>query len=429
MGSDKMRSVGVLTLGCKVNTYESEFIINELKKAGYVIKNFDDICDVYIINTCTVTNQSDSKSRKMIRQAIKRNSNACVVAMGCFIAANQDIEIEGLDIILGNKDKANIVSLLDEYFSKKEVLKKQYTGRLKEFEDMYINEFPGRTRAFVKIQDGCDNFCSYCIIPFVRGRVRSKDFDVAVNEINTLANNGYKEVVLTGIHTGAYGEDKDYDLTDLMREISKNENLLRIRISSIEITQLDEKFMNEFKTNKKICSHIHVPVQCPNDEILKGMNRKYTLDEYKTKIKELRDARKDVNITTDLIVGFPGETEEIFNSMLDECVNIGFSKIHTFPYSIRKGTKASIMKQVKDSDKTDRVDKMLRLSDMLENKYYNEYIGKNVNVLVEKNNTGFTSNYIKVHIDKDVEEGSLCDVKITKVDGIKVFGELISVNK
>ena len=187
--------------------------------------------------------------------------------------------------------------------------------------------------------------------------------------------------------------------------------------------------MNEFKNNKKICSHIHVPVQCPNDEILKSMNRKYTLDEYKAKIKELREAREDVNITTDLIVGFPGETDEIFNSILDECVNIGYSKIHTFPYSMRQGTKASIMKQVKDSDKTDRVDKMLRLSDMLENKYYNKYLDKIVSVLVEKNNTGFTSNYIKVHINSDVPEGSLVDVKITKVDGINVYGELINVNQ
>jgi threonylcarbamoyladenosine tRNA methylthiotransferase MtaB len=183
--------------------------------------------------------------------------------------------------------------------------------------------------------------------------------------------------------------------------------------------------MEEFKNNKKICSHIHVPVQCPNDEILKAMNRKYTLDEYKKKIDELRDAREDVNITTDLIVGFPGETEEIFNSMLDECVKIGFSKIHTFPYSLRKGTKASLMKQVKDSDKTDRTDKMLRLSDQLESNYYKKYLGKTVSVLVEKNNSGFTSNYIKVHFDKDIDEGNLVDVKITKVDGINVYGEVI----
>ncbi len=419
----------IKTLGCKVNAYESECIEEDFKNHGYEIVSDSNDADVIVINTCTVTNQADAKSRKLIRQA-RKNEKACLVVCGCSSQQHKDELFDlGVDILLGTSGKTRIYSLVENYLDKPEKISLFSDVRYEEFEETSIKDMDGKTRAFVKIQDGCNNFCSYCIIPFVRGRVRSKDLNLAIQEINELANNGYKEVVLTGIHTGAYGEDKDYDLTDLIREISKNENLLRIRISSIEITQLDEKFMNEFKTNKKICSHIHVPVQCPNDVILKAMNRKYNLDEYKAKIKELRDAREDVNITTDLIVGFPGETDEIFESMLDECVNIGFSKIHTFPYSIRKGTKASIMKQVKDSDKTDRVDKMLRLSDMLENKYYNEYLGKTVSVLVEKNNTGFTSNYIKVHIDKDVSEGTLCDVKITKVDGINVFGELISVNK
>ncbi len=419
----------IKTLGCKVNAYESECIEEDFKNHGVKIVNDYDDADVIVINTCTVTNQADAKSRKLIRQA-RKNEKACLVVCGCSSQQHKDDLFDlGVDILLGTSGKSRIYSLVENYLEKPEKISLFKDVRHEEFETTSIKDMDGKTRAFVKIQDGCNNFCSYCIIPLVRGRVRSKDLKDAVEEINTLANNGYKEVVLTGIHTGAYGEGEDYDLVDLIREISKNDNLLRIRISSIEITQLDEKFMEEFKNNKKICSHIHVPVQCPNDVILKAMNRKYNLDEYKAKIKELRDAREDVNITTDLIVGFPGETDEIFESMLDECVNIGFSKIHTFPYSIRKGTKASIMKQVKDSDKTDRVDKMLRLSDMLENKYYNEYLGKTVSVLVEKNNTGFTSNYIKVHIDKDVSEGTLCDVKITKVDGINVFGELISVNK
>ena len=419
----------IKTLGCKVNAYESECIEEEFKSHEYEVTKDDKEADVIIVNTCTVTNQADAKSRKIIRQS-RKNENACLVVCGCSSQHHKDSLMElGVDILLGTSGKTKIYSLVEEYLKNKKKISLFSDVRHEDFEEASIKDMDGKTRAFVKIQDGCNNFCSYCIIPFVRGRVRSKDFNLAVDEINTLANNGYKEVVLTGIHTGAYGEGEDYDLTDLIHEISKNDNLLRIRISSIEITQLNEKFMNEFKNNKKICSHIHVPVQCPNDEILKLMNRKYTLDEYKAKIKELRSARDDINITTDLIVGFPGETDEIFESMLDECVTIGFSKIHTFPYSIRKGTKASIMKQVKDSDKKTRVDKMLRLSDMLESKYYNEYLGKNVDVLVEKNNTGFTSNYIKVHIDKDVNEGDMCTVKITKVDGINVFGELISVNK
>ena len=230
-----MRSVGIYTLGCKVNTYESEYIINVLKNAGYVIKDFEDTCDVYIINTCTVTNSSDSKSKKIIRQAIKRNPHACVVAMGCFIAANPNYQEEGLDITLGNKDKSKIVEILEEYFKNKEIMNLQYTGRLKEFEDMYITDFPGRTRAFVKIQDGCDNFCSYCIIPFVRGKCRSKEENKVVEEIESLVKNGYKEVVLTGIHTGSYGTDLDTSFAHLLNRLVEIKGLERLRISSISL--------------------------------------------------------------------------------------------------------------------------------------------------------------------------------------------------
>ena len=414
------------TLGCKVNTYESECIEEEFVSKGYEVTHTNEEADVIVVNTCTVTNQADAKSRKIIRQARRENENACIVVCGCSSEQHKDSIFElGANIVLGSHGKSKIYSLVEEYFSNKEPISLFSDMRKVDFEDMSITKMDGRTRGFVKIEDGCNNFCSFCIIPFMRGRVRSKDFDTAVNEINTLANNGYKEIVLTGIHTGAYGEDQDKDLVDLIREISKNDNLKRIRISSIEITELKDKFMEEFKINKKICSHLHVPVQCPNDEILKLMNRKYTLDDYKEKIRELRSARSDVNITTDLIVGFPGETDEIFNSMLDECVNIGFSKIHTFPYSMRQGTKASTMKQVKDSDKKDRVDKMLRMSDMLESKYYQTYIGKTVEVLVETGNFGLTSNYIKVKLDKECEVNSFVNVKITNVNGIEVSGQVI----
>ena len=414
------------TLGCKVNAYESECIEETFVKNGYEVTHTNEDADVIVVNTCTVTNQADAKSRKIIRQSRRENENACIVVCGCSSEQHKDSVFElGANIVLGSHGKSNIYTLVQEYLEKKEPISLFSDMRKVDFEDMSISKMDGRTRGFVKIEDGCNNFCSFCIIPFMRGRVRSKDFDVAVDEINTLANNGYKEIVLTGIHTGAYGEDKDYDLVDLIREISKNDNLKRIRISSIEITELKDKFMEEFKVNKKICSHLHVPVQCPDDEILKLMNRKYTLDEYKAKIQELRDAREDVNITTDLIVGFPGETDAIFNSMLDECVKIGFSKIHTFPYSVRQGTKASTMKQVKDSDKKDRVDKMLRMSDMLESKYYESYIGKTLEVLVENDNSGFTSNYIKVRLDKPCEENTFVNVKITEVNGIEVYGQVI----
>ena len=264
-----MRSVGVLSLGCKVNTYESEFVINELKNNGYEIKKFNEICDVYIINTCTVTNTSDIKSRKMIRNAIKRNPDACVVAMGCFIEANKDLEIPGLDIIIGNKDKSKIVSILNEWFLKKNIIKKLYSEEKIYFEDMYITDFPGRTRAFVKIQDGCENFCSYCIIPYVRGKCRSKAKDKVITEITSLVNNGYKEIVLTGIHTGNYGVDLDTNFASLLKEIIKIPNLYRLRISSIEITELTEEVLEIIKNSNIIVNHLHIPLQAGSDEILK----------------------------------------------------------------------------------------------------------------------------------------------------------------
>ena len=416
-----MKSVGVLSLGCKVNTYESEYVINELKKAGYEIKSFDDICDVYIINTCTVTNQSDSKSKKMIRQAIKRNSDACVVAMGCFIAANQDIEIEGLDIILGNKDKANIVSLLDEYFSKKEVLKKQYTGRLKEFEDMYINEFPGRTRAFVKIQDGCDNFCSYCIIPFVRGKCRSKDEAKVIEEITDLVKHGYKEVVLTGIHTGSYGVDLETSFADLLNKLVKIEGLERLRISSIETTELNEDVLDVLRNSKVLVNHLHVPIQAGSNEILKSMKRKYDLDFFENKIAEIRSIRPEISISTDVIVGFPGETEELFQTTIDTCKRVGFSKLHVFPYSERKGTASALMDgKVDQHEKKMRARRLIEVSEELEKSYMEKFIGRVVEVLVEEYKDGYsyghTGNFLYCKIPSELKHNEIVKVKVNSVE-------------
>ena len=228
--------VGIYTLGCKVNMYESEYVIDKLKQNGYSIGDFDDICDIYIINTCTVTNSADSKSKKIIRSAIKRNKDACIVVMGCFIEANKDYQEDGVDIYLGTKDKSKIVSLLDEYFSKKTAIRDITNEEKKEFEDMFITTFEGRTRAFVKIQDGCRNFCSYCIIPYVRGACRSKDFNKVIEEVKTLTENGYQEIVLTGIHTGNYGVDLKTNFANLLKELVKIEKLKRLRISSIEVT-------------------------------------------------------------------------------------------------------------------------------------------------------------------------------------------------
>ena len=422
-----MKSVGVLSLGCKVNTYESEYVINELKKAGYEIKDFDDICDVYIINTCTVTNNSDSKSRKMIRQAIRRNPNACVVAMGCFIAANPDVSIDGLDIILGNKDKSKIVELLDEYFKNKEVLNIQYTGRLKEFEDMYINSFPGRTRAFVKIQDGCDNFCTYCIIPFVRGKCRSKEESKVIEEIKDLVNNGYKEVVLTGIHTGSYGVDLETDFADLLEKLVKIDGLERLRISSIETTELNEKVLNVLKNSKVLVDHLHIPIQAGSNEILKAMNRKYDLDYFFDKISEIRGIRPDIAISTDVIVGFPGEDEELFQTTIDTCRKIGFSKLHVFPYSERKGTAASRMSnKIDEHEKKERSRRLIEVSKELEIDYMKKFIGKEVEVLIEEFKDGYsyghTGNYLYVKINKELPHNELVKVTVKDIEYPYVIG-------
>ena len=416
-----MRSVGVLSLGCKVNMYESEYVINELKKAGYEIKDFDDICDVYVINTCTVTNNSDSKSRKMIRQAIRRNPNACVVAMGCFIAANQDIQIDGLDIIIGNKDKSKIVELLDKYFENKEVMRLEYTGRIKEFEDMYINNFPGRTRAFVKIQDGCDNFCTYCIIPFVRGKCRSKDEDEVIKEVTDLVNHGYKEVVLTGIHTGSYGEDLDTSFADLLNKLVKIDGLERLRISSIETTELDDEVLDVLKNSKVLVNHLHIPIQAGSNEILKAMNRKYDLDYFFDKIAEIRAIRPNISISTDVIVGFPGESEELFQKTIETCRKVGFSKLHVFPYSERRGTAASRMDgKIDEHEKKERSRRLIEVSKELEIDYMKKFIDKEVEVLIEETKDGYslghTGEFLYVKINKELPHNELVKVVVKDVE-------------
>ena len=420
-GVNKMRSVGILTLGCKVNTYESEYVINILKEHNYEIKSFDDICDVYIINTCTVTNTSDIKSRKMIRNAIKKNPNACVVAMGCFIEANKDYQIEGLDIVLGNKDKSKIVDLLDEYFTKKEKIVKLYNDPKSQFEDMYITNFPGRTRAFVKIQDGCENFCSYCIIPFVRGKCRSKDKDKVISEINALVKNGYQEVVLTGIHTGNYGVDLDTNFATLLKDLVKIEGLKRLRISSIEITELTDEVLEVLKTSPIIVDHLHIPLQAGSDEILKAMNRKYDLSYFFEKIKKIREIRPNISITTDVIVGFPGETTELFEQTIKTCRDLEFAKIHVFPYSERQGTKAmELPNHIESNEKKRRARELLLVSKELEITYANKFLNKQVEVLIEEDKDGYsyghTSNYLHVKINKKLKHNTFVTVTITKVD-------------
>ena len=417
----------ILTLGCKVNAYESEYIKEQFKTNNYEIVNIDDNPDVVVINTCTVTNQSDAKSRKVIRHAKKINPNAIIVVCGCAAEHHKENIINTeIDILIGNYFKSKIVDFVNKYKENGKKINTFVNMNKAPFEDMKINNFLNKTRAFVKIQDGCNNFCSYCIIPFMRGNIRSKDIDVAYEEIKSLVNKGYQEIVLTGIHTGSYGTGESYDLVDLIRRISKFEKLKRIRISSIEITELNEKFIDELQTNDKICNHLHIPIQSGSNRILKLMNRKYTIEEYKNIINKIRNVRSDINITTDLIVGFPTETDEDFMETYSNLKDIKFSKIHTFPYSKRNNTKAADMEQVDEKIKKERVNKILKLSNELENKYYKLFENKTLKVLIEdtKDNVsiGHTDNYIKIFVEQKLLHNKFYDVKIQEIVNNEVKG-------
>ena len=411
-----MRVKGIC-LGCKVNTYEMEFILSKFKNNGYEIVN--DNADIYVINTCSVTNTSDAKSRKVINRVTRENPNAIIVVMGCMVQANQDYNSNGANIIIGNKDKNRVVELVEEYIVNHKNIKKLYSDFDNEFEDMFIEYMEGRTRAFVKIQDGCENFCSYCIIPFTRGKCRSKKKETVLKEINTLINNGYKEIVLTGIHTGHYGEDGKTTFPELLLDIVKINGLKRLRISSIEITELNEDFLDILKKYPVIVDHLHIPLQSGCDKTLHDMNRKYDTKYYLNKINIIRNIRPNISITTDVIVGFPGETDIDFENTCAFIKEIGFSKLHVFPYSRRHGTKADLMpNQVDEKIKKDRVTKLINISDELEIEYLDKFINKETLVLIEKNidnySIGHTGNYLEVKINGLCERNSIVKVIITK---------------
>lgn len=423
--------VGIYSLGCKVNIYESEFVTSLLKDAGFEIVSFAEEADVYIINTCSVTNEADRKSRKIISKARKENKDAIIVVMGCYSQVKSD-DIDA-DIIIGNKDKSKIVSLINECLEKRNKIKDIYNLReIDEFESMEINNFDNHTRAFVKIQDGCNAFCSYCIIPYTRGKIRSKKPEDVVREVTSLVNNGYKEIILTGIHTGKYGLDLDnYTLYDLLKELIKIKGIYRIRLSSIEINELTDDILDLVSKSKIIARHFHIPLQSGSDKILKLMNRKYDLHYFIERINKIRDIDKDISITTDLIVGFPSEDDNDFNDTINTLNIIKFTKIHTFPYSKRDHTKASVMSnQVDGNIKKKRVSMVLELSNSYEYQYYNKYIDSVMDGVSELKDDGtsivHTSNFIPVIIKDKIDNNSIVKVKINKVEaGNKVYGNIV----
>lgn len=421
--------VAIQSLGCKVNLYESEYITDQFQKAGYEIVPFQEIADVYIINTCSVTNTSDVKSRKVIHQAIRRNPDACIVAIGCFIEANHDYHEDGVDILLGNANKSKVLEYVERYWQTKQKANYFVTPIPEKFDDMTMSTFLGRTRAFIKIQDGCENFCSYCIIPYVRGKCRSKNFQTVLEEIQNYVQHGYKEVVLTGIHTGNYGVDLGTDFAALLREIVKINGLVRLRISSIEITELTDEVLQIIRDNDVIVDHLHIPLQAGSDKILRLMNRKYDLAYFKQKMEQIREIRPDISLTTDIIVGFPSETEEDFQDTLSFVREVQFSKVHVFPYSRRSGTVAADMtEQVPGDVKKDRVRRLLALSKELETEYMKKFIGKTLPVLMEVNRTdyslGHTSNYLLVKVLGEYQSEDLVDVTITDVSYPYCLGEV-----
>ena len=416
----------IYTLGCKVNAYESEMMKEKLLANDYTYD--EEKPDIVIVNTCSVTNAADHKSLKMVRHFKRENPKAILVVCGCSSQNDEKSYQElGVDILLGNQEKSQIVSLLEEFLQ----TKKPYIFISKErklpFEDMQIAKFKTHTRAFVKIEDGCDNFCSYCVIPIVRGSIRHKDFKTVLQEVDTLVKNGHQEIVFTGIHTGSYFSD-GHDLTDLIHEVSKISGLKRIRISSIEATELNGKFLSELANNPKICDHLHIPLQSGTDPILEKMNRKYTIEEYKKIIKKIRQIRPNISITTDVIVGFPYETEELFKETLETIKEIAFSKVHVFPYSKRNHTKASIMPhQVEEKEKHERSRRLVSLSNELEDAYAKKFLGQNLEVLIEKSgeeSMGTTSNYLKVKIHQNIPNNTCLLVHLDKVENGILLGSV-----
>ena len=432
-----MKRVAFVSLGCKVNQYETNAMLQHFVENNYEVVEFTDVADVYIVNTCTVTNIADRKSRQMLRKVKDINANAVLVATGCYAqVGKQELEkIDEIDLIIGNNEKKDIVSIIEEYQTSRnqEIFQNSIISDVmmqKEYVEFGTTTYTEKTRAVVKVQDGCDRFCSYCIIPYARGRVRSRKMENIIAEVEQIVEKGIKEIVITGIHIASYGKDfkEDIGLIDLLENLNKVDGLKRIRLGSIEPTIITEEFVERLVKLEKICNHFHLSLQSGCDETLQRMNRKYTTQEFEKVTNLLRSKFENVALTTDIIVGFPGETQEEFQKTYEFLKKIAFYKMHVFKYSQRKGTKAASMpNQIDGSIKEQRSKILLELSDKNEQKYNSSYIGKVVEVLFEEKDgqyyKGHTTNYIQVLAEGEGLENKIENIKINK----KINNDLLGI--
>lgn len=429
------KTFNILTLGCKVNQYESEAVEEIFESRGF--ERQEKNADVYVINTCTVTNMSDRKSRQMISRARKDNPDAIIAVMGCYSQVKpEDVaKIEGVDIILGSRNKEEVVDLCEDMLQNKEAIDQIISvSEEKTFEDLQISNQTEMTRAYMKIQDGCNMYCSYCLIPYARGNVVSRPMDSIVKEAERLAENGFKEIVLTGIHVASYGKDfKDgTSLIDVIENVAKVEGIERIRLSSMEPRHITRDFLDRMKATEKACDHFHLSLQSGSDDVLKAMNRKYDTAIFKEKTDLIREVFPNAGLTTDIIVGFPGETDENHKETMDFVKKIKFAKTHLFKYSKRDGTKAATMKgQVNGNIKKDRLKDLEAIEKINREEFLEKQIGKTLSVLFEEKSdmagfkSGYSTNYLRVNVeDETLPSNEIYDVIITGIENDELIGEI-----
>ena len=431
-----MKKVASHALGCKVNQYESEAIAELFAQKGYEIVDIDEWADIYIINTCTVTNFGDKKSRQLIRKVKRQNPEAVVAAIGCYAqtAPDEIKNIEGVNLIIGTKGRKDIVDLVESYVPEMGVV--STVGQIakeREFEHLTISKLADRTRAYLKIQDGCSQFCSYCIIPYARGPIRSRDPEDIMDEVKVLAENGFKEIILTGIHVASYGKDlKGVTLLDVIKRVQEQEGIERIRFSSVEPNIVTEEFASELSKLDKVCDHFHLSLQSGCDRTLKRMNRKYDAAGYERAVEILRKYFPNVAITTDIIAGFPDETDEDFEKSLEFAKKIGFAKIHSFPYSPKRGTPAAVMpNQILNAVKNERTSRLIEASDRMADEFIKSFGGRVMPVLYEREiehniYEGYTTNYIRVLSESSENiKNKILDTEIVSSEDEKAIGRIL----